>query len=78
MSDVECEAQREILEDLVCLSRESAHTDLTIECKGEKFSCHKALLAARSPVLAALLRTDMVESTTATITVEDANPSTVR
>merc|ERR1712130_490213 len=78
VSDVECEAQKEILRDLSCLSRESNHTDLTIECKGEKFSCHKALLAARSPVLSALLRSDMVESTTSTIKVEDANPSTVR
>jgi len=78
VSDVECEAEREILHDLSRLSRESAHTDLTIECKGEKFSCHKALLAARSPVLSALLRSDMVESTSSTIKVEDASPCTVR
>merc|ERR1712012_601161 len=74
----ECESKRELLQDLSIFSRENAHSDLTIECKGERFSCHKALLAARSPVLSALLKSEMVEAATSTISIEDARPTSVR
>ena len=64
-----------------CLSQMAADRDfcdLVIEVEGQKISAHRVVLAARSPVLRALLSADMREKREARIVLTDASASAWR
>lgn len=51
------------------------NTDVSIEVKGKKFSAHKCILGARSPVLAAMFENDMTEKKTGIVNIVDCEPT---
>lgn len=53
-------------------SKENA--DVTIKVKEETFSAHRLILAARSPVLAAMFKNEMIEKETGFINISDCDP----
>ena len=52
--------------------------DFTIKADGQLFKCHKAILAARSPVFQRMLNIDMRESATNELTLTDVSPDNVK
>ena len=46
-------------------------SDIKIQCEGQTFDCHVAILAARSPVFRRMFQADMKEKETKTVTIED-------
>ncbi|KAJ6649003.1 Speckle-type POZ protein-like B [Pseudolycoriella hygida] len=46
-------------------------TDVTVTCKGQRFNAHKTVLAARSPVFAAMFRSKMKEAESCLIDITD-------
>ena len=50
------------------------HTDFVLETRDEKLPCHKAVLAAHSPVLSKMLSVEMKEAATHQLQVMDYNP----
>ena len=53
-------------------------SDLQIKCEGQSFSCHRLVVAANSPVLAAMLQSNMVEASSGTIEISDMKPSVLQ
>ncbi|KAJ4767822.1 BTB/POZ domain-containing protein [Rhynchospora pubera] len=56
------------------LLESSETTDVTFVVENQSFSCHRSILAARSPVLKAELFGNMVEATQKHIKIEDISP----
>ena len=50
------------------------NTDVTIKVQDETFTAHRFVLAARSPVLAAMFENDMTEKKTGLIDIRDCDP----
>lgn len=50
-------------------------SDVTIEVKGKKFTCHRCMLRARSPVFFAMMNHEMEEKASGVITIKDAEPT---
>lgn len=50
------------------------NTDVIIKVQGETFSAHRFILAARSPVLAAMFENEMIEKKTGFIDISDCDP----
>jgi len=46
-------------------------TDIKIQCEGQSFDCHMAILAARSPVFMAMFQSEMKEKQTRTVSIDD-------
>ena len=46
-------------------------SDVKIECEGQTFDCHQAILAARSPVFMAMFQSNMKEKETKRATIDD-------
>ena len=46
-------------------------TDLKVQCEGQTFDCHKAILASRSPVFLAMFKANMKEKETNTVAIDD-------
>ena len=64
--------------DLGKIFNDSSNSDVTIECGGKKFNCHKAILCARSDVFNAMIsHKNMIEAMTNTVTITDMEPDTV-
>lgn len=61
--------------DLHTLLNDKDFFDVAISVGGQTFNAHRAILAARSPVLSAMLRSDMREKQEGTIKIKDASPS---
>lgn len=57
--------------DFCSLLEDKDFTDISIVVDGQTFSAHKAVLAARSPVLGAMLRSNMREKETKSIQLDD-------
>ena len=57
--------------DLCTLLEDKEFTDVNIIVEGQSFSAHKAVLASRSPVLRAMLRSDMKEKEEGSIKLGD-------
>ena len=64
--DLLSQCQKQILEELGRLFFDKQFPDVKIECDGQTFDCHKAILAARSPVFMAMFQSNMKESETKT------------
>merc|ERR1712008_178886 len=57
--------------------KDSDFSDCQITCSGRVFACHRAVLAAASPVLRAALQSGLKESVDAKIEIKDAEPVAV-
>ncbi|ODM86868.1 Speckle-type POZ protein, partial [Orchesella cincta] len=68
----------EIANDLGKLFRESIGTDVAIVCSQTNFKVHKSILSARSPVFAAMFNSDMVESRSNFVQIEDFEDDVVK
>ena len=53
-------------------------TDVLFKVGDRSFFAHKFILAARSPVLAAMFHADMIESRTGTVEIDDVDPDIFR
>lgn len=53
-------------------------SDVTIKINNEEFRVHRVILAARSPVLSAMMQHDMEESRTGNIYIKDCSPGAFR
>merc|ERR1719154_1070198 len=53
-------------------------SDVEIECDGEIFNCHQAILSTRSDVFWAMFQADMTESLTKKVDIEDIDSEVVR
>ena len=65
--------------DFTALLKSGSHTDtdMVIKCGSETIPCHKAVLAARSPVFSAMFQHNMTESRTHEVDIPDLAPVTV-
>ena len=63
--------------DFTALLRSGSHTDMVIRCGAETIPCHKAILAARSPVFSAMFQHNMTEARTHEVDIPDLTPHTV-
>ena len=61
-------------DDLGQLFDSSQFADVTLTCSAREFRCHKAILVARSPVLAAMFEHDMKERQHNRVEIEDMDP----
>ena len=52
----------------------SQFADVNLTCAGREFKCHKAILIARSPVLAAMFEHDMKERQQGRVEIDDMDP----
>ncbi len=66
---VDC--QKQLGEQLEKVFSEKRLTDVKIECQGGTFDCHKAILAARSPVFLAMFEANMKENETNIVNFDD-------
>ncbi len=57
---------------------EESFSDFTIACGGLSFSCHKLVLASRSPVLKMILSNNSAEAKESVLKMTDAEPGAVR
>lgn len=65
-------------EDLAQLFENQAFSDCMLMCNGREFGVHKALLAARSPVFAAMFEHGMRESQSDRVDVTDVDPDVMK
>lgn len=56
----------------------SSATDVEFHCADDVIKAHKLVVCARSPVLASMLRSDMVEGRTGVATIEDMDAGVFR
>jgi hypothetical protein len=56
------------------LLKNKAYCDLTIDIQGKKFEAHKLVLIARSPVFEAMFTSNLTESTSNTLKIDDIEP----
>ena len=66
---VDC--QKQLGEHLGKVFSDKQFSDIKIQCEGQTFDCHVAILAARSPVFRRMFQADMKEKETKTVTIED-------
>ena len=59
------------------LLKSGQHSDVVIKVGGETIPCHKAVLAARSPVFSAMFQHNMAEARSHEVDIPDLAPSTV-
>lgn len=50
------------------------YCDVILEVQGRKFNCHRSIIGARSPVLAAMFEHDMKEKSSGVVSIGDAEP----
>lgn len=67
-----------LLNDLKTISELEEFHDFTIICGGEKISCHKTILAARSDIMKAMLVGDTLERQENKVIIEDSTPKLVK
>ena len=63
--------QKQLSEQLGKVFSDKQFSDIKIQCEGQTFDCHLAILAARSPVFMAMFQSNMKEKETKTVTIED-------
>ena len=74
---LESDISTRIKTDFTSLLRSGSHTDMVIKCGTETIPCHKAVLAARSPVFSAMFQHNMTEARTHEVDIPDLAPLTV-
>eukprot|EP00092_Neocalanus_flemingeri_P008682 GFUD01009352.1.p1 GENE.GFUD01009352.1~~GFUD01009352.1.p1 ORF type:complete len:387 (-),score=114.19 GFUD01009352.1:91-1194(-) len=53
------------------------HSDVILQCQGEKFHCHKSILGARSTVFSKMFDANMKEATCGLVEINDVEPDIV-
>jgi len=77
-TDLSIDYQKQLGEHLgKILSDDKEFSDIEIQCKGQSFDCHIAILAARSPVFKAMFQSNMKEKETQSVTMNDFKPNVV-
>jgi len=64
--------------DMLAMLSSGQLSDLTVKCEGQQFTCHKNILAARSPVFAAMFQHDMAEQRKNEVTITDLSHQVVK
>jgi len=77
-TEAQKEGEKKFSDDMRSIAAMDHLRDVTLVCGDERIPCHSAVLAARSPVLAAMFETDMKEKQKKEVCVPDANPAIVR
>ena len=54
------------------------YSDIQIKCEGQSFSCHRVVIAAKSPMFDAMLQNLMVEASSGTIEIRDMKASVLQ
>lgn len=57
---------------------EGHFSDLTLECEGQEFPCHRIVLAAHSIIFEAMLKNQFEEAKTGKVKIEDTDKETLR
>ena len=65
------------MEDMANVFDAGQFTDVTIDCQGKMFHCHKAILAGRSPVLEAMFSSNFKEGMGNKVEVKDITPDII-
>ena len=60
--------------ELMSMKEDGSFSDFGITVNEKTFSCHKLMLAVHSPVLRAMMKSDMVESAKQSATLDDISP----
>lgn len=71
-------SQQEVCDDLRNLLDSQMFSDVTIQVGDERIQAHRNILAARSPVFAAMLSSGMTEGREKKIAIKDLDPKAVR
>jgi len=74
---IKSEINTRLQTDFSHLLKSSAHSDVVIKCQGEDIPCHKSILAARSPVFAAMFQHNMAEARNHEVDIQDLSVTTV-
>ena len=61
----------QVSEDIGKLFNDKEFSDVEIECAGEIFNCHRAILSTRSDYFRAMFQADMAENRTKKVTITD-------
>ena len=69
-------ADTRFVSDLLRVAVDKTITDVELLVDNSSFYAHRALLSARSPVFAAMFRSDMEESRTGRVFISDVDPET--
>lgn len=64
--------------DLANLFESGNFSDVKVNCSGTVFQCHKNILAARSPVFAAMFQHDMKESSENEVEIDGIEPEVLK
>ena len=67
-----------LAEELSNLRIQDTFTDIVLYAGDQSFRCHKVILAVNSPVLKAMLTTDMKESTTQEVKLDNINAEVMK
>lgn len=70
--------RRSVTDDLAALLESGQLSDVSLWAGEEEFKAHRAVLSARSPVFAAMLRHDTQEARTGRVDVRDIEPDVLR
>jgi len=68
----------QVIEQFGKLFDDQEFSDVKIECDGEIFNCHCAILSTRSDVFRAMFQADMTENRTKKVTIKDIDSEVVR
>ena len=63
----------QVVDELKCMFEENVLTDFSIHIKDRSIRCHKVVLAIHSPVLKAMLTTDMIEASKQAVRLDHIN-----
>ena len=69
--------QKHLGEHLGKVFSDKEFTDIKIQCEGQSFDCHIAILAGRSPVFKAMFQSNMKEKETQKVAIDDFTPNVV-
>ncbi|KAG8201251.1 hypothetical protein JTE90_019889 [Oedothorax gibbosus] len=75
---VSAKASSQLSEDFNNLMVSDVLTDIVLKCAGEELHVHKCILAARSPVFAAMFRNDMNEAQSNSVDITDIDSEILR
>ena len=67
-----------VADDLEKAFSNKQFSDIQLLCKGEKFDCHRVILAARSPVFAAMFNHDMKENINKEVKLDSMEPKILK
>ena len=69
---------KQMIEQVGKLFGEKKFSDVKITCGKEVFYCHRSILSVRSPVFAAMFKSDMIENSSRIVDIKDTKPEAVK